>query len=140
VFEIPWGSHDRSASLELAEKLCGWPPGKYVRHHIFPQEAELAKWFDERGIDIHAHTLLTLASEHRRVHSGGPCGGAWNESWRVFKREYPRATQEQIWLHAMQLIIDFNLKSGQLVPYRSPRCRELPLPKAPEATLCDCTP
>jgi hypothetical protein len=111
-----------------------------AQRHCFPQEGELAEWFARKGIDIHAHTLLMLASEHRRIHGGGPRGGAWNAAWRAFKEANDRVNQEEIWHHAMKMIVDFNMRGGQLVPYRSPRCVDLPRPKPPEAPLCDCIP
>jgi uncharacterized lipoprotein (TIGR02269 family) len=97
------------------------PPGRYVRHHIFPQAPDLARWFERQGIkDIHQFTLVIPESVHRQIHSKAPSGGLWNEAWRQFRNERPDASPQEIYQHAGQLIFRFEL-TGQVVPYRRGR-------------------
>lgn len=93
------------------------PPGRYVRHHIFPQAQDLRQWFVQQGVvDIHRWTLVIPEHIHRRIHGGGPSGGLWNEAWRQFMRSNPRAKPEEIYRHAGELMYRFDL-SGTIVPY-----------------------
>ncbi|NMO14014.1 TIGR02269 family lipoprotein [Pyxidicoccus fallax] len=94
------------------------PAPRLQKHHIFPQAQDLAMWFREQGINIHDYTLLIPEYVHRRIHSGGPSGGLWNEAWREFivsnrRRDVPR---EEIFRHAGALIYRFEL-TGPVVPY-----------------------
>lgn len=93
------------------------PPGRFVRHHIFPQAEDLALWFRERGVKIHDFTLVIPEHIHRRIHGGGPSGGLWNEAWRRFRDDNRNASPEAIYLHAGELIFRFGL-AGPIVPYR----------------------
>lgn len=93
------------------------PPGRYVRHHIFPQAQDLATWFIQRGItDIHRWTLVIPEHVHRRIHGGGPSGGMWNEAWRQFRDSNKNASPEAIYRHAGELLFRFDL-TGEVVPY-----------------------
>jgi uncharacterized lipoprotein (TIGR02269 family) len=93
------------------------PPGRWVRHHLFPQAEDLARWFHRQGVpDIHQYTLLIPEYVHLRIHSGGPSGGAWNAAWRQFQAENRDATPAEIYRHAGQLIFRFQL-TGSIVPY-----------------------
>ncbi|HEX8440672.1 TIGR02269 family lipoprotein [Archangium sp.] len=119
VFEIPW--HNWKAreleSRRLWRHQCLTPREPYEKHHIFPQQDELALWFDSRGIDIHAFTIRLPRSFHQWLHSGGPNGGQWNEAWRQFMyKNRRRATTEDIWRFAGELMIRFGV-NGPLVPY-----------------------
>ncbi|WNG32787.1 TIGR02269 family lipoprotein [Archangium violaceum] len=93
------------------------PPGRWVRHHLFPQAQELREWFHARGVpDIHQYTLLIPEHVHIRIHSSGPKGGLWNQAWRDFKDARPNASPEAIYRHAGELIFRFEL-TGPIVPY-----------------------
>jgi len=120
VFEIPW--HNWKEREQLARKTyriyCLHRPREpYEKHHIFPQQEVLARWFERQGIDIHAFTIRVPKSFHQWLHSGGPKGGQWNEAWRQFEREKgEKAKPEDIWRFAGELMMRFGV-NGPLVPY-----------------------
>ncbi len=114
VFVIRWNDHPapnlstrRAHSLDLL-----------VRHHIFSQAPDLAIWFQRQGINIHQYTLLISRGVHLRIHSGGQRGGMWNAEWRRFRDTRDNATPEEIWQHAIKLIIKYDLTGARIVPYR----------------------
>ncbi|WP_414653992.1 TIGR02269 family lipoprotein [Hyalangium sp.] len=114
VFVIRWHNHPapslnsrRGISLDLL-----------IKHHLFPQAPDLAAWFHRQGINIHQYTLLISRGVHLRIHSGGPRGGRWNEEWRQFTRGRERVTHEEIWQHAIKLIIKYDLTGASMLPYR----------------------
>ena len=110
VFIIPWRNHDwRPPPPQL-------PPGRWNKHHIFPQAPDLARWFKRQGVDIHQHTLVIPYDVHVRIHSGAPRGGVWNEAWRNFREARPDAPPEEIWRYAIKLIVHYEL-SGPVIPY-----------------------
>lgn len=93
------------------------PRGRWVHHHIFSQAEDLRLWFHQQGLpNIHHFTIIIPEHVHIRIHSGGPRGGLWNEAWREFKRNNPRAPPEEIYRHAGELIFRFELTGG-IVPY-----------------------
>ncbi|MFY0572615.1 TIGR02269 family lipoprotein [Archangium lansingense] len=97
--------------------LPALPPGRWVKHHLFPQAEELREWFHARGVpDIHQYTMLIPEHVHIRIHSQGPRGGRWNQAWLNFKRAKPNAFPEEIYRHAGELIFRFEL-TGPIVPY-----------------------
>ncbi|WNG52189.1 TIGR02269 family lipoprotein [Archangium minus] len=98
---------------------CIPPSEPREKHHIFPQQEELARWFTSKKIDIHAFTVRVPRSFHSWLHGGGPKGGQWNEAWRQFRRENPGANKEQIWQFAFELMSRFGV-NGQLMPYHCP--------------------
>jgi uncharacterized lipoprotein (TIGR02269 family) len=119
VFEIPW--HNWREREQLARKTyrsqCFHRPREpYEKHHIFPQEEILARWFDRKGIDIHAFTIRVPESFHTWLHSGGPKGGQWNEAWRQFQENNYGASPAEIWAFAGELMMRFGV-NGPLVPY-----------------------
>ena len=118
VFEIPW--HNWKTRGQFAPKelrlACIPPREPFEKHHIFPQQEDLAKWFKLKRIDIHAFTVRLPKSFHQWLHSGGPRGGQWNEAWRQFKEENGGATVEQIWMFAFELMSRFGV-NGPLVSY-----------------------
>jgi uncharacterized lipoprotein (TIGR02269 family) len=119
VFEIPW--HNWKQREELARQRkhplrCMIPPEPLEKHHIFPQQEKLAEWFKIKGIDIHAYTISLPRSVHRRLHSGGPAGGHWNEAWRQFKDENYTASPQEIWKFAFELMFLTGV-NGPFVPY-----------------------
>jgi uncharacterized lipoprotein (TIGR02269 family) len=114
VFVIRWSNHPapnqpnrRPLSLDLL-----------VKHHIFSQAPDLAEWFRLQGINIHQYTLLISRGVHLRIHSGGSRGGMWNAEWRHFRDTRGNASPEEIWQHAIKLIIKYDLTGAQMVPYR----------------------
>ncbi|HZH74996.1 MAG TPA: TIGR02269 family lipoprotein [Archangium sp.] len=93
------------------------PPGRWVRHHIFPQAQELREWFHRQGVaDIHQFTLLIPEHVHIRIHSGGPRGGLWNRAWTEFKEANRNAPADAIYRYAGELIFRFQL-TGPVIPY-----------------------
>ncbi|WP_373371203.1 SitA6 family polymorphic toxin lipoprotein [Stigmatella ashevillensis] len=110
---IPWRFHDRRELLpsELARLRIRNP----IKHHLFPQQPSLARWFRQKGINIHEHTMVVEKEVHDRIHRGAQ-GGAWNAAWREFRRANDSATEAQIWEHAMKLIFRFEI-AGPLIPY-----------------------
>ncbi len=122
VFEIPWHNWREREQQRLAQKtyrhFCiPGPHEPYEKHHIFPQQKQLALWFKSKKIDIHAFTIRLPRSFHQWLHSGGPEGGQWNEAWRQFAREKGEgANQEDIWRFAGELMNRFGVM-GPLVPY-----------------------
>jgi uncharacterized lipoprotein (TIGR02269 family) len=120
VFEIPWHNwktREARVAKALRHWQCNLPPKEpYEKHHIFPQQERLARWFDRQGIDIHAFTIRVPRSFHQWLHSGGPDGGQWNEAWRQFQDDNPRATAAQMWAFAGELMSRFGV-NGPLVPY-----------------------
>ena len=112
VFTFRFNRH-----LDPKPPLPALPPGRWVRHHLFPQAEELKLWFHNQGIpNIHHFTMLIPEHIHLRIHSGGPRGGLWNEAWRRFRQANRSATPEEIYRHAGELIFRFNL-AGPIVPY-----------------------
>jgi uncharacterized lipoprotein (TIGR02269 family) len=126
VFIIPWRFHDRRQLLpsELARLKIHDP----IKHHIFPQAPGLAAWFRRKGINIHQFTMVVERTVHDRIHRGSE-GGPWNAAWREFIKSNTRATEAEIWEHAMKLILRFEL-AGPIVPYHW-RVRSPPPPSQP---------
>lgn len=114
VFVIRW--HNHPAPLPPSQRPQ--PLDRLVRHHIFPQAPDLAAWFHRQGINIHQYTLLISRPVHLRIHSGGSRGGRWNEEWRQFTRSHDTASPEEIWQHAIKLIVKYDLLEAQMTPYR----------------------
>ncbi|NTX01112.1 TIGR02269 family lipoprotein [Myxococcus sp. CA040A] len=93
--------------------------GRWEKHHIFPQSRDLAEWFEQQGVKIHHYTMPIPVAVHRRIHDGTPRGGAWNDAWRDFKEQNPRAAPPEIFKHAGELIHRFDLVGGPIQPYYS---------------------
>ncbi|AKF84132.1 hypothetical protein MFUL124B02_40475 [Myxococcus fulvus 124B02] len=91
--------------------------GRWEKHHLFPQEEELRLWFEQRGVKIHDYTMPIPRDLHQRIHSTGGRGGQWNEAWREFKKNNPRAPPKEIFKHAGELIYRFQLMGGPIQPY-----------------------
>jgi len=94
-------------------------PGRWEKHHIFPQAKELARWFKEQGVEIHHYTLPIPRELHQRIHGNDGRGGPWNQAWRDFMQANQRASPEEIYKHAGELIYRFQLIGGPLQPYYS---------------------
>jgi uncharacterized lipoprotein (TIGR02269 family) len=119
VFEIPWHNWKTRGQLNHRElrPLCIVPPSEpFEKHHIFPQQLRLARWFKTRNIDIHAFTIRLPRTFHAWLHSGGPEGGQWNDAWRQFIAKNRSASQEDIWRFAFELMNRFGV-NGSLIPY-----------------------
>lgn len=118
VFEIPWHNWNTRGQLNLRElrPLCITPHEPSEKHHIFPQQARLARWFKTRNIKIHDFTIRLPRSFHSWLHSGGPEGGQWNEAWRQFIDQNRGAGHDEVWRFAFELMNRFGV-NGSLVPY-----------------------
>jgi uncharacterized lipoprotein (TIGR02269 family) len=95
------------------------PPGRWEKHHIFPQAEDLARWFERQGVKIHAFTMPIPRDLHRRIHGNDGLGGPWNQAWRDFRKGNQRATPEEIYKHAGELIYRFQLLGGPIQSYYS---------------------
>jgi uncharacterized lipoprotein (TIGR02269 family) len=119
VFEIPWRHWKASGQPVpvMPSISCLVPPSEPIeKHHVFPQEESLARWFKVQGIDIHAFTIPLAKSFHAWLHSGGPKGGQWNEAWRQFRDKNRKADAEEIWRFAFELMARFGV-NGPFVSY-----------------------
>ncbi|NTX05568.1 TIGR02269 family lipoprotein [Myxococcus sp. CA051A] len=94
-------------------------PGRWEKHHIFPQSKDLAEWFARQEVKIHDYTMPIPLSVHRRIHDGSPRGGAWNDAWRDYMMAKPFASPAEIFRHAGELIHRFELMGGPIQPYYS---------------------
>ncbi|MFP2931748.1 TIGR02269 family lipoprotein [Pyxidicoccus sp. 3LG] len=116
VFEIRWYGRELLPSqkrlLEMAKALASQPREK---HHIFPREEGLRRWFERQGINIHQETMLLDLETHQRIHKGAD-GGPWNAAWWKFQRAHPGANKEDMYRFARELIIRFDLV-GPILPY-----------------------
>ncbi len=95
------------------------PPGRFEKHHIFPQAEDLARWFEGQGVKIHDYTMPIPRDVHRRIHDGTGRGGQWNTAWREFRDLNQNATPVEIYKHAGELIHRFQLSGGPIQPYYS---------------------
>ncbi|RYZ16686.1 MAG: TIGR02269 family lipoprotein, partial [Myxococcaceae bacterium] len=111
VFPLP----DNVRPVEVPQRRL--PAGKMEKHHIFPQAEDLARWFKEKGVNIHLYTLPLPVHVHRRIHGGASKGGDWNQAWRDFKRLNPGADEASIYKHAGELIYRFQLTGGPIQTY-----------------------
>lgn len=116
VFVIRWYGRELLPSqkrlLQMAQALATKPREK---HHIFPRQEDLRKWFESRGINIHQETMLLDIDTHHRIHKG-LMGGPWNQAWQSFRRAHEGATRDDMYRYARELIIRFNL-IGPILPY-----------------------
>lgn len=122
--ELPKGAvmvfpHWKGAPERVIPSSHRLPPGRWEKHHIFPQAQDLAAWFKERGVAIHSYTLPIPRDVHRRIHEGGPSGGLWNEAWREFRQRNENASPEEIFKHGGELIYRFQLMGGPVRSYHS---------------------
>jgi len=123
VFEIPWHNWKTRGqpTPTLPINSCLVPPREPLdKHHIFPQQQALARWFKSKGIDIHAFTVRIPRSFHQWLHSEGAEGGQWNEAWRQFQKKNFGATAEEIWRFAFELMDRFGVNR----PFVSYYCGE----------------
>ncbi|WP_224241211.1 DUF2380 domain-containing protein [Hyalangium gracile] len=67
-----------------------------------------------------AGTIVPARGVGRRIHGEGERGGLWNNAWRQFRRENPRALPDAIYRQAGKMIYEFEL-AGPVVPYYSGR-------------------
>ncbi len=92
--------------------------GKLIKHHLFPQAADLAAWFKKQGINPHDWTMVIPEHVHLRIHRGGGRGGAWNQAWREFRDANPtrRVPPAELMAKAFELAYRFDIV-GPLIPY-----------------------
>ncbi len=95
--------------------------GKLVKHHLFPQAADLARWFKARGINIHDWTIVIPERVHLRIHSDGVRGGLWNQAWREYRDAnlHRQVTREELLAKAFELAYRFDIV-GPVLPYSRP--------------------
>ena len=92
---------------------------RLVKHHLFPQEETLARWFVRHGINIHEFTMVVPEHLHLRLHNPGGRGGPWNAAWREYmnanlhRRHIPK---EELLRKALELAFRFDI-TGPIVPY-----------------------
>jgi len=98
----------------LARELPGVP--HFIGHGDFGSSSRLM--CRPRRFDQRRYPSVIEETVHFRIHNGGPRGGRWNAAWRQFKDANPRATPEEIYRHAGELIYRFEL-IGPIVPYYS---------------------
>ncbi|WP_224245008.1 SitA6 family polymorphic toxin lipoprotein [Hyalangium gracile] len=118
VFIIPWGPKPEPlpSQKKLLEQWAEEWRKPHEKHHIFPQEPGLKRWFASKGINVHDYTMPLLVDVHRRIHHPPPSGGAWNEAWRKYQQAHFDAPKEEIFRYAGQLLYEFQLL-GPVVPY-----------------------
>jgi len=86
-------------------------------HHIFPQRADLAEKFAQAGVDVDKFTLQLPKDLHIDIHRGAPRGGLWNKAWDDFFKKNPIVRAEDIYKKAGELIHQFRIPGGPVVPY-----------------------
>lgn len=112
------------------------------QHHIFPQEAELQTWFEERfaasnvSEDIHEYTVYLSEGDHQVVHldqtkyKGKPVTlsrreiamgkkpyAGWNNDWKAFKAANEEATAQQIFEEAGRLMDKYDISEAKIDRY-----------------------
>ncbi len=94
--------------------------GRLIKHHLFPQEAILARWFKANGINIHAWTMLVPEHVHLRIHRGAR-GGMWNEAWRQYAKAngFGFVPREELLRKAFELALRYDI-AGPIRSYSSP--------------------
>ncbi|RKH14484.1 TIGR02269 family lipoprotein [Corallococcus sp. CA053C] len=116
IFVIRWYNHPPAPAPTDGRKPSG---SGWVRHHLYPQESELALFFKRQaGINVHDFTMVIPRAEHVRLHGRGGRGGPWNQAWRDFARMNPLATPKEIQDQLNRMIIGFDIM-GPIVPYYS---------------------
>jgi len=109
VFIIPWRQPPRpelppSEEARLEERMAR----PHVSFFLFPTEEEFAPWFARRGLNPKEITLPLLLGRYRRlVPSVGT--GPWVDAWRDFIHRHPDAPTEEVWRHAAELCIQWNV-------------------------------
>jgi uncharacterized lipoprotein (TIGR02269 family) len=114
LFTFDW--YNQPSQATRPERLPSGPG--WERHHLFPQEESLARWFARkpRNLKIHDFTMIIPRATHVRIHNPGGRGGPWNKAWRDFIEANPTATSQEVWEHLGKLIKQFELM-GPIVPY-----------------------
>jgi uncharacterized lipoprotein (TIGR02269 family) len=92
--------------------------GKLIKHHLFPQAAELAAWFRKNGINPHDWTMVIPEQVHLRIHRGGNRGGLWNQAWREYQKANltREVSPEELLAKAFELAYRFDIV-GPIIPY-----------------------
>jgi uncharacterized lipoprotein (TIGR02269 family) len=91
--------------------------GKLVKHHLFPQEEEIASWLKWRGVNIHQYTMVIPEHVHLRIHRGQQ-GGPWNRAWREFMyaNNDRKVPTDELLRKAFELSYRFDIV-GPIIPY-----------------------
>jgi uncharacterized lipoprotein (TIGR02269 family) len=91
--------------------------GRLIKHHLFPQQENLATWFKLQGINIHQWTMLIPEHAHLRIHRGAR-GGAWNAAWQQFviANRHRHVPPEELLRTAFEFAFRFDIV-GPLMPY-----------------------
>ncbi|WP_309892458.1 DUF2380 domain-containing protein [Archangium sp.] len=102
---------------EPSEAVSSWEEARADPSCVVPlcDEERCAIWRCRDVVEVEAPRAVD-ARFHQWLHSGGPDGGQWNEAWRQFQRENGRATAEQMWAFAGELMSRFGV-NGPLMPY-----------------------
>jgi hypothetical protein len=84
-------------------------------HHVTPRAREFEAWYRQAGVDPDDYCIPLRGDIHlEQVHGtagidGLGKGGVWNELWRQFMYDNPRATKAQIEEYAQHLLETFQL-------------------------------
>ncbi len=92
--------------------------GKLVKHHVFPQQKDIARWLKWQGINIHQYTMVIPEHVHLRIHSGQQ-GGPWNQAWRdfMYANRGRKGPTDELLRKAFELSYRFDIV-GPIIPYR----------------------
>jgi RHS repeat-associated protein len=96
--------------------LRSLPPG-YNLHHIFPQAFE--PQFRRVGVNVHEATIGIPRWLHTQLHSQGPRGGWWNQTWDNFFHNNPNPSRAAVFYQANQMIRATNLQYYPVIQYKN---------------------
>jgi hypothetical protein len=105
--------------VPLIEKPVLLPSTKVADHHIFPQKYR--PFFENLGIEIDKYTVSLGQTTHLRgIHGKGNADlpGKWNDRWKEFLQQNPRATSKDVYQFAGQLMDEYKLNKEVLHVYR----------------------
>ncbi len=93
--------------------------GKAAEHHLLPRQ--FAKFFAQRGIDIHKYTVTLPRATHLKGLHGkglGDLPGGWNQRWADFIKNNPNATAKDVYQQVGRMMDEFHLSDMAIHPYR----------------------
>ncbi len=93
--------------------------GKLNKHHLFPQQEDIALWLKWQGINIHQYTMVIPEHVHLRIHKGQQ-GGPWNQAWRdfMYANRGRKVPTDELLRKAFELSYRFDIV-GPIIPYRN---------------------
>ncbi|USX11873.1 polymorphic toxin-type HINT domain-containing protein [Oxalobacteraceae bacterium OTU3CAMAD1] len=100
-------------------KIALGAPAKMQDHHLLPQQFD--RFFAQRGIDIHAHTVTISSLSHLKGLHGAGLGnmpGGWNQQWGQWIANNPNATTQQIYQNLGQMMVNYNISHLPIHSYR----------------------